>query len=99
MIVKVHKRSGKALVAVCDTDLIGKKFEEGELQLDLTSNFYAGEEVDEKAAGDLIRNAYMVNLVGKNAVKLGVDKGIIEESHIGKIAGIPHAQAVIEQEN
>ncbi|MBW2986472.1 DUF424 family protein [Candidatus Woesearchaeota archaeon] len=99
MIVKVHKRNGKTLVAVCDTDLIGKKFEEGELQLDLTSDFYAGEELDEKAAGDLIRNAYMINLVGENAVKLGMDEGIIEKDHIIKIAGIPHAQAVIEQED
>ena len=57
-----------------------------------------GEEVDEKAAGDLIRNAYIINLVGKNAVKLGVDEGIIEKDHIKKIAGIPHAQAVIEQD-
>ena len=99
MIVKVHKRNGKVLVAVCDTDLIGKKFEEGELQLDLTSDFYAGKELDEKATGDLIRNAYIINLVGKNAIKLGMDEGIIEKDHIKNIAGIPHAQAVIEQED
>jgi len=98
MIVKVHKKNEKTLVAVCDNDLIGKKFEEGELQLDLTSDFYAGQDIDEKEAGDLIRNADMINLVGKTAVKLGMDEGVIEEDHVITIAGIPHAQAVIEHE-
>ena len=98
MIVKVHKKNEKTLVAVCDNDLIGKKFEEGELQLDLTSDFYAGQDLDVKETGDLIRNANMVNFVGKEAIKLGINEGIIEEDHIKKIAGIPHAQAIIEHE-
>lgn len=94
----MHKKNDKTLVAVCDDDLIGKKFEQGELQLDLTSDFYAGQKRDEKETGDLIRNADMVNLVGENAIKLGKEEGIIETSHIITINGIPHAQAVIEQE-
>ena len=98
MIVKVHKRADKTIVAVCDDDLLGKKFEQGELQLDLTSDFYKGDKIDEKETGDLIRNADIVNLVGEKAVKLGIQEGIIEEDHIIKIDNIPHAQAVIVHE-
>lgn len=98
MILKIHKKMNKTVVAVCDTDLLGKKFEEGDLQLDLTSDFYKGEEMDEKEAGDLIRNADAVNLVGEESVKLGLNEGIIDEEHIIKIANIPHAQAVIVHE-
>ncbi len=40
MIVNIHKTSdGRRIIAVCDSELIGKKFEEHNLQLDLTSNF------------------------------------------------------------
>ena len=40
MIVKVHRTpDGRRLIAVCDNNLLGKKFEENDLQLDLTSNF------------------------------------------------------------
>lgn len=95
MIVKVHKKGDKTLVAVCDSNLLGKKFEENELQLDLTSDFYNGEERDEKEIGDLIRNADMVNLVGEESVNLGVKEGVIETDHILKIKNIPHAQAII----
>ncbi|MBW3004713.1 DUF424 family protein [Candidatus Woesearchaeota archaeon] len=98
MIVKVHKKDERTVVAVCDSDLLGKKFEQGELQLDLTSDFYKGTEMDEKEAGDLVRNADIVNLVGKNSVKLGMQEGVIEEDHILEIDGIPHAQAIIVHE-
>jgi hypothetical protein len=98
MIVKVHKKDEKTIVAVCDSDLLGKKFEQGELQLDLTSDFYKGDEMDEKEAGDLVRNADIVNLVGKNSVKLGMQEGVIDEDHVMEIAGVPHAQAVIVHE-
>ncbi|MBW3001777.1 DUF424 family protein [Candidatus Woesearchaeota archaeon] len=98
MIVKVHKKDERTVVAVCDNDLLGKKFEQGELQLDLTSDFYKGDEMDEKEAGDLMRNADIVNLVGKNSIKLGLEEGVIEKDHIMEIDGIPHAQAVIVHE-
>lgn len=99
MIVKVHKRQEKTIVAVCDNDLLGKKFEENDLQLDLTSDFYKGEKIDEKEAGDLIRNADIVNLVGEQSVKLGIEEGIVDKDRILKIAGIPHAEAVIVHED
>ena len=98
MILNQHKREGKILAAVCDSELFGQKFEEKNKQLDLTSDFYNGEEKDDKTIGDSIRNADSVNLVGEKAVKLGIDEGIIDEEHVKKIAGIPYAQAVIARE-
>lgn len=98
MIVKIHKRDDRTVVAVCDSDLIDRKFVEGERQLDLTGDFYRGEERDEKDVGDLIRNADIVNLVGKRAVSLGLQEEVITQDHVIVIAGIPHAQAVITHE-
>lgn len=99
MIAKLHKsRDNKVVVAVCDSGLLGKKFEEGNKQLDMTSDFFNGEEKDDLAIGDLIRNAGSVNLVGEKAVKLGIDEGVVEEGHVKKIAGIPYAQAVVVRE-
>jgi len=42
-----------SIVAVCDSDILGKKFKEGKLVLKLDESFYKGEEVgdnDVKAA-------------------------------------------------
>ena len=97
MIVKLQQSPDKkTVVAACDSDLIGKKFEEDNRQLDLTVDFYKGKETDDREAGDLIRNADSVNLVGEKAVALGVKEGIIEPQQVKKIKGIPYAQAVVE---
>jgi hypothetical protein len=95
MIVKIHKRDERTIVAVCDSDLLGRKFVDGERQLDLSSDFYKGDERDEKDVGDLIRNADIVNLAGPKAVAIGLQEEVITQDHVITIAGIPHAQAVI----
>jgi hypothetical protein len=96
MIVKVHERKEGSIVSVVDKELIGKKFEEGELQLDLGSAFYQGEQKTSDEVGDLIRNAYGVNLVGERAIKLAIEEGIIDNSMVKRIANIPYYQGTTE---
>jgi len=95
MIVKIHKtKERQMLLVVCDSDLIGKKFEEGGSQLDLTSNFYKGKEKSNQEISDLMRNSYMINIVGENSVKLAIKEEIIDSKSIRKISNIPYAQCV-----
>jgi len=98
MIVKIHKKDGRTIVAVCDSSLLGKKFEENNVQLDLGSDFYAGKEMDGQEAGDLLRNADIVNLVGEESVQLGMTEGVIDKENIIHVKKIPHAQATILHE-
>ena len=99
MIVKQHKTmDGRLMLAICDSDLKGKKFSEKELQLDLSSDFYDGEEKAEEVIVELFKIAYIVNLVGEKSVGLGIKEGVIEKEHVIKIKGIPHAQCVIVRE-
>tara|TARA_Y100000310_G_C20589928_1_gene767453 strand:+ start:236 stop:532 length:297 start_codon:yes stop_codon:yes gene_type:complete len=95
MIVKAHKtEDGRLLLAVCDSDIIGKKFEEGKKQLDLSSDFYKGEEKSDKETTDLMRNAYIINIVGKNAVTLAINENLISGDNVEEINGIPYAQSI-----
>jgi len=99
MLVKKHKtRDGKLILAICDSDLIGKKFEQGKIQLDLTKDFYKGEEKSDSEILLMIREAYILNLVGEKSVKLALKQGLIDETHILNIQGIPHAQCMIMRE-
>ncbi|MBI2043545.1 DUF424 family protein [Candidatus Pacearchaeota archaeon] len=49
MFIKIHK-SYRNVVAVCDSELIGKKFEEEKFQLDVKENFFKGDKVSENEA-------------------------------------------------
>lgn len=99
MIVKIHKKDGRTVVAVCDDDLLGRKIEEGDLQLDLSSDFYKGTSYSDKGlVKDIMRNADVLNVVGKVAVALALEENLIDERHIIVIDGVPHAQASVEHE-
>lgn len=98
LIVKVHHKRDQTIVSVVDGELLGNIFEEGEKILDLKSDFYKGVERSTEEVGDLIRNADSVNLVGKEAVQLGLKEGIIDAKHVNKIKGIPYAEALLLHE-
>ena len=86
---------GRKLVAVCDKNLLGKKFEQNNLQLDLSSDFYAGIEMSADDAAILMWTADMLNLVGKESVSLGIKLKLVEKHHALRIAMIPHAQCLL----
>ena len=92
MIVKTHETKNGVIVAVVDKEILGQKFEEGELQLDLASKYYQGEDKLPEEIGDLMRNAYGVNIAGEKAIKMAIEEGIIDENMVKKIAGIPYYQ-------
>jgi|TARA_Y100000034_G_scaffold79823_1_gene95813 hypothetical protein len=83
------------IVAICDSDLIGKKFVEGEFQLDIKESFFKGKEesVEEvkKIMTNMIKEDATFNIVGENSIKTALDTGIISEEGIKKIQGIPFA--------
>ena len=87
--------SYRDVVAICDSDLLGKRFESGKFQLDVKESFYKGEEVSEEKAISIIkkmsREDATFNIVGKKSVSVALKAGIIVEEGIGKIQGIPFA--------
>lgn len=95
MIVKLHKTSdGRTILAICDKNLLNKKFEEGGLQLDLTSDFYKGGEKPEKEVFELIKRAQIINAVGEKCIHFLLKNKIVSEESIIKIRDIPHVQVV-----
>ncbi|MBS3147842.1 DUF424 family protein [Candidatus Woesearchaeota archaeon] len=94
LIVKVHKKDARTIISVCDKELVGKIFSEEHRQLDLSGEFYNGEEMSKVELGDLMRNSNGVNLVGKEACNLAVAEGVIEKDDINAVQGVPHAQVI-----
>ena len=94
MLVKIHN-AYRLIVAVCDEDLIGKKFEDGNKQLDLTGNFFKGEEKTEKEAEEVIidmqREDATFNIAGKKSCNLFRKLGLITEQGILYVNSVPVA--------
>ena len=94
MLIKIHK-TYRDVVAICDSNLIGKKFEQDKFQLDVKESFYKGEETTSEKAIELMQKLSeqdsTFNIVGKNSVNTALKAGIISEKGIKKIQGIPFA--------
>ena len=98
MLVKVHN-SYRETIAICDSDLIGKTFQEGQKQLIITENFFRGEEKSESEVMNIIESGSSedctFNIVGKQAVGLALKSGIIKPEGIIKIQDIPVALVLL----
>ena len=98
MYLKIHE-SYRKVVALCDKEIIGKKFEEGKRQLDVRENFYKGEEIDEQRVLKRLKQLRLddatFNLVGKKSVNAALKAGIITKGNIGKVQDIPFALSLL----
>ena len=82
------------MLAVCDKELLGKKLSEGNAELDLSSDFFKGKEMPDGEIGDLLRNSWTANIVGKKSVELALKEGIITKEHVKKIKDVVYAISV-----
>jgi hypothetical protein len=99
MLAKKHKsREGRIILAVCDGGLIRKKFVEGDLQIDLTGNFYNGEEKTEDEVKKMLADVNIINAVGEKCVAFLEKLKLVDKKKIIKIAGVPHAEVIIVRE-
>ena len=92
--IKKYDFGADIMVAVCDTELIGKSFEDRGLFLKITESFYKGEEATEREVVASLKHATIANLVGERAIKCALDNAFIKENNVIFVAGVPHAQIV-----
>ncbi len=80
------------LLAICDADILGKTLKRGKIVFHIREDFYKGSLVSIEEAMDLIRQATIVNMVGRRIVEKAVEKGLVHPDAVLEIEGIPHAQ-------
>ncbi len=96
MLVKIHN-AYRTSIAICDLDLLGKKFEEESnektLEIDLTGSFFQGQEKSEEEIEKIVKSGLeedaTFNIVGKKSCDLMKKLGVVSDSSILRISGIP----------
>ncbi len=93
--MKIYRVRGEVLVAVCDSEIVGKTFREGDLKIEVKESFYGDKDVGEEEVKKALRMATIANITGKRAVELAIRMGIIDRENVLKIGECWHAQMVI----
>lgn len=86
------KDHGEGVVSVCDTNLLGKTLEDGDILLKVSETFYKGTEMSARESEKFMLNARHLNLLGTEAIGVAVKLELVEEENVMRIAGVPHAQ-------
>ena len=94
-IVKIHKGPHGEVLVISDAEIIGKKFEEGKLQLDLSKEFYSGEEMDMGEVKELVKSAYILHLTGKKTVDFFLELGLMDNENVLMVDGVPHVEVCL----
>lgn len=98
MLVKIHK-SYRDIIAICDSELLGKSFEEGKKILNIRENFYNGEEKAEQELVEFLKDMAMedatFNIVGQKSVNCALKAGIISKEGIKIVQGVPFALVLL----
>ena len=98
MLVNIIK-SYRNVIAICDSELVGKTFEEGKKQLFVKESFYKGEEKTPEETKEIMqfmkKEDATFNLIGEEAIQAALDAKIITKAQIGKIKGIPFALVLL----
>ncbi|KYH26879.1 hypothetical protein HAPAU_07660 [Halalkalicoccus paucihalophilus] len=92
MILTERQTPKGLLVSVCDRNVLGETFENGDVSITVTEEFYGGEEADESEVAATLARASVANLVGERAVALAIERGHVDETNVLDIDGTPHAQ-------
>jgi hypothetical protein len=93
MFLKVHHPPGAGdIVAVCDRELLNTTICHGEVSVRISEAFYGNVPASEGEVRAALEKAETINLMGRRAVSIAIDMGLITRSGCIMIGEIPHAQ-------
>lgn len=97
MYFKIHKSKDGNVLAVADENLIGKKIKAKDVEFFVNPRFYG----EEKASKEWLikkmqsNEIITVNLIGKEAVEIGIEAGKIDKANVKMIGKVPHAHGYL----
>lgn len=91
---RVFDAGGDRMLAVCDKSVLGMEFESVDLRIHVSEEFYSSEECEGNGIIALIKSCTIVNAVGEKIIDIMMENGLVDESRILRISGVPHAQII-----
>jgi len=92
--VKIVRQGAGVMIAVCDTEILGKKLKDKNRVFDVRECFYKGKRMTVEEAIELVKRCTVANLVGKNTVGCAKAEGIVHPEAVLQILDVPHALIV-----
>jgi hypothetical protein len=93
--LKLHSKNEIGTVACCDESLLKKVFNEGNLRIEITEQFFGGSLLDIDEAIEILMQAQYFNIVGKNIIEKAISYKLLPKEGVRTINGIPMAMKMM----
>jgi len=91
---RMVRQGGHVVVAVCDAELLGKTIMFGKVKVKVNESFYKGTRMKVEKALELLKEATIANLMGKNIIDAAVKKGMVRRDAVIMLGDVPHVQII-----
>lgn len=91
----VYPHGHELMVAVCDEDTLGNTFccNEKGIKLEVKKSFYGKNKGQKEEVLPHMKNATILNLVGKEIIEIALEEGLISKECVLVIGNTLHAQS------
>ena len=89
--MKIHKNQEGEILGICDSELLGKKFSEGELILNVNIEFFGGKNSSLKAIIVELAKCRTANIIGNKIIEELLGKNILKESNVKTVKKTKYA--------
>jgi len=86
--MKFYVKEHEGVIAICDSDILGKKFG----GFVVSKIFYEGELVGLKAVKKILEEKVPFNLVGNEIIQIAISVGLLDEKSVVDVGGVKHGQ-------
>ncbi|MFW9865800.1 MAG: DUF424 domain-containing protein [Candidatus Thorarchaeota archaeon] len=89
--LKVHVKADNETVACCDEELLNHVFKEGNLKIEITSQFFGGKLMNINEAINILKEASFFNIVGEKIIQKAIECKLLPKGGVSLINGVPMA--------
>ncbi|KAF5069702.1 hypothetical protein DSECCO2_230320 [anaerobic digester metagenome] len=91
MLLRIHRSAdNKEVIGLCDRELIGKTYTEGDISISITESFFGNEPALEEEVVRVLMTSDNITIFGHRCVDLATRYGVIEKDSCRLIEGIPY---------
>ena len=77
------------MLNICDAELVGRTLNKSDVTINISKSYFAERIVEENEAEQLLKNASIINMVGKETIALSVRVGVGSTKGVKEIDGVP----------
>jgi uncharacterized protein len=87
-IARTIRYENTILLNICDEELLGKTVKGGNVDMEISREYFGGEKVSEMEAINLVRSSSIVNLAGSRIVEKVLDQKLASERAVKRVGPV-----------